>query len=409
MHEEIILHKSWGTLSTMSLERNSRMRSLSLPLFILILVFLTGCWNRVEINDLAIESMLGVDLADRRQIRIIAQIVNPPLLTDSSPGDPRDRETGQAYFVLTQEGSNPSECSSKLQEKLSRQFIVAHRRVVIIGDKLARSGIQNVLDHLSRDPGTRLDTFILVADHMEASRLLSTPDYLEKMPSEAVLEIEHSNTGLAIDMKDFLLMCATEGTAPVAATIRATRKGFELSGTAVFRDYKLIGYLNDEQTRALMWLRDEMKKGVVTIDSPGTNKKISVNILRAKTKLKPSIQNGHVHMDVYILTEGNISENNSNLNLFNPKNIEKIEQQTADQIRACIRQTIGFAQKQLQADIFKFGQIVYKKLPNEWETLRYRWGEEFPKTEVTLHIKVNIRQIGMLGQGLELKEEEIQK
>jgi spore germination protein KC len=376
-------------------------------LFLSFCLLLSGCWNRVEVNDLAIESMLGVDLAGGGQIRTTSQIVIPSLLTGRANG--QNSDGGRAYFVVSQEGRDLLDCIGKMQEELSRQFMVGHRRVVIFGEKLARAGIQKIIDELTRNPEGRLNTYILIADHSNADKLMNIPDYLEKVPAEAVREIERSHTGLAIQLKDFLLMCASEENTAVAGAIRATQKGFELSGVAVFRDFKLIDYLNDEQARALLWLRNDVDRGAITIELPGTDQKISIRILHAQTKYKPSMRNGHIHMDVNIRAEGNVSENNSNLDLTNPHLLEKVEREVTDSIRARIMETVEHAQKDFKADIFGFGTIVYRNMPAEWERLKSKWNEEFPRTEVDLHIALNIHRIGMSGPGLELKEEEIQK
>lgn len=53
------------------------MRKILLSIMTLSLTFLTGCWDRVEINDLALVLASGFDLTKDGQLEITEQIALP--------------------------------------------------------------------------------------------------------------------------------------------------------------------------------------------------------------------------------------------------------------------------------------------------------------------------------------------
>lgn len=375
------------------------------PLLVTSLFFLNGCWNRIEINDLAIESMVGLDWAPHHHIRTTAQIVVP-----NQRGGGGNNQGNKPFFTVSEEGRNLIDDFSKVQEDLSRQMIISHRRIIIIGEKLAREGVHQVLDELIKRPEERQNVYVLVAHGEEAQKLLNQSYPLETLPSEGIRELVRSRTGLSIQLKDFLLSFITPGISPVAASIRATKNGFALDGTAVFRNDRLVGYLNPEQTQGLLWLRGNVARNISTVSTPDGKAKITVRFIQTKTSMTPSLDHGRVHMDIRVRTVGKVVENNSTLDLSQPRHLAWVQREVEKRIRDQIAHTVSLVQHKYHADIFGFGTSLYRVHPKEWNTLQNNWEDmHFPRTEVAIHVQANIRNVGMSGPGLELKEEEITK
>ena len=64
-----------------------------------------------------------------------------------------------------------------------------------------------------------------------------------------------------------------------------------ISGAAVFKKDKLVGWMNDAETRGILHLRNELEIGVITVNIPQEKGggKVSVKILKVKTDFKPNI------------------------------------------------------------------------------------------------------------------------
>ena len=110
-------------------------------ILVISLCFLTGCWDRTELNDLAIELGWGLDQAKNNKIEISAQFIIP-----SKWGWDRAEEVMQEKrFTESGTGRDTHEAIQMMQTKMSRNFR-GHQRVILIGEKMAKSGLAPVLD-----------------------------------------------------------------------------------------------------------------------------------------------------------------------------------------------------------------------------------------------------------------------
>ncbi|MEH7748363.1 hypothetical protein V7659_25610 [Neobacillus drentensis] len=108
------------------------MKAIRKLLIVLITVFLlTGCWNRIEVNDIAIVTAIGLDLVEDNMIRLTLQVAIPTKLgpTGGSSGGGKERST----FVISEKGVTVSEAYRNLQMKLSRRVFFSQSRVLLIG------------------------------------------------------------------------------------------------------------------------------------------------------------------------------------------------------------------------------------------------------------------------------------
>lgn len=372
---------------------------------VLTLILLTGCWNRIEINDIAIVSAIGIDLTEDDEIHLSLQVAVPSKLGSSGPtGGTSDKST----FVISETGSTISEAFSNIQGKLSRTIFFSQSRIVIIGEALAKKSVSHVIDFQTRYAEPRINSFIMFTKG-EAYNVITSMPKFESITAEEIKELAKLGASLKIYVRDFLNMLLTDGIEPFAPhltlkplevnTKNKSEKTLAVNGIAIFKKDKLIGWMSEEDTRGLLWLRNEMEKGVITTSVPedmgGGN--ISMEITRAIVKTVPILKNQELIIDVNIVTELAVIENDSQLNLFDTKVIEDIQTEVNSQIKNRVEMVIDKGQKEYNSDIFGFGHLVYQKYPKEWNAkYKNNWEEEFAELEVTINSKALIRRIGLI-------------
>ncbi|MEH7385403.1 Ger(x)C family spore germination protein [Bacillus sp. JJ1521] len=377
---------------------------------LLIVVFsihlLTGCWDRLEVNDIAIITAIGLDLIKDDQIRLSLQVAIPSKLgpTEGSGGGSSNNST----YIISETGNTVSEAYRNLQMKTSRRIFFAQSRVLLIGEDLARKGVANIIDFHSRYHEPRINSFIMFTKG-EATEVLKEIPKLESVSAEETKELVKLSVGLSIYMNDFLNMLLTDGMEPFAPEFALTSlevnekndsgKGQVLNGTAVFKGDKLVGWIDKAKTRGILWLRNEMEKGVITIEIPKEEGDgyISIDITKAEVKIIPNMEHDKIAITVNVISDMTVMENDSKLKLDDPKVIESLQKDVESDIKERIQMVIDIAQKDFQSDIFGFGQAVYKKYPKEWN-LKYKqnWEQEFSQVEVAIQPKVFIRSIGLI-------------
>nr|WP_275695482.1 Ger(x)C family spore germination protein [Fredinandcohnia sp. SECRCQ15] len=371
---------------------------------VIIIILLTGCWNRVEVNDIAIVTAIGIDLTEDDKLLLSIQVAIPVKLgpTSGSQGG-----SSNSTFVVSETGDTISEAYRNIQGKISRNIFFSQSRVLLIGEDMAKKGISNIIDFHSRYNEPRINSFIMFTKG-QASELINNMPQLESISAEETKELAKIGAGLSVYIRDFMNMLLTDGKEPVAPQFSLTpleentknksREGQEINGAAVFKGDKLVGWLDKTETRGLLWIRNEIETGVITINIPedqgGGN--ISFEIIRVDSKIKPKLQNGEINLSVDVTSELSIMENDSKLNVDQTQVLDELEKYVENEIKDRIQLVVDIAQKEYQSDIFGFGQAVYKKYPKEWNVaLKNNWDQTFEQLEVNITPKVFIRRIGL--------------
>jgi spore germination protein KC len=383
------------------------MNRLLLVLFILVNVaLLSGCWDRKELNDLAIVTGVGIDEINERKIELTVQMLIPKASGGAQMmGSVSSGGEGGGTLIRTGTGATAADAISNLQEKTPRQLFWGHTEVIIFGEKVAKKGIIKYLDFLSRHRLSRLRAHVFVCKGKAMDVLKLIPP-LERSSSEVLRELSNSELLMNVTLRDTLQMLTGDtGNAglplieilpPMEGKDQLQTIGY-INRTAVLKKDKMIGDINDRLTRGLLWLRGEVENAIVTVTPDQTKKKgsISTKLLRANTELIPEIKNGKWKITVRIITEDEVLLNETHIDLMNPNNIRMLERELESDLKGRIKLTLKKVQKEMKVDIIGFGEAFHRKYPKEWLDVKERWDEVFPTVEVTLNIKSNVRRPGM--------------
>ncbi|WP_261305013.1 Ger(x)C family spore germination protein [Paenibacillus andongensis] len=396
-------------------ERNSVMKPFICTGLLLLLFTATGCWDRKEINDLAFVTGSAFDLTDDGKIRGTTQISIP----GTSPGAPRGGSEKEKFFVVSAVGKNSSELILGIQNKLSRKLYYAHRSVIIIGESLAKHGIEGVIDHFSRDPLSRLKTYILVAKGVEGRKIFQVHYPFEEASAEAIKEMELLGTGLGVTIRDLYMTSSNEGVNPIMGAIEPSvssegmdeskSKLYNLAGSAIFKDFKLVGFLDDKETSGLLWLTNKKKMGRIIADLPEHGGTVGMSISHAERTITSEIYDDHVKFNILLKGGGSLVENNTSLDVSQPKYlkiVEKaLEKSLEEQAQACLFKL----QKKYKVDSVGFGRHLFRNHFKQWQSIKNQWDRKYPQAEVTISVELTLRGSGMSGAPILLKEKEITK
>ncbi|GAB3058249.1 Ger(x)C family spore germination protein [Virgibacillus ainsalahensis] len=385
-----------------------RKRRFSHLLCFLILLFLSGCWDRTEVNDLAIVTAVGLDKTDDGQIELSVQIINPGALGGSGSGG---ASGGKLSTVEKDTGRTIYDARSKLQQKVSRKLFIGHNPVVFIGEKMAEEGIRSHIEYFARSPFPRLRTFAFVTKGSPVDFLKVSPD-LERNSGEVARELAKFQVGMSVTMKDLLLMLTGEERGAALPLIEIEEEppdtiGLRVNGTAIFQNGKMIEQIDDKMTRGILWLRDAIETATVTIQPEDAEGLISFYIFRANTSLVPTIENGNWKMTVNIKSLDDVMENETKLNLMNPDTVEKLEVQLEETIDERIHEALEKIQNEMNVDIFNFGRAFHRHYPDQWAMVKDNWEEKLPEVEVEIQSNVEIERPGRSTSPQGVPEDEV--
>ena len=378
------------------------------------LFLLSGCWDRVEVNDLAIVTAAAIDKKDDDRIELSLQVFIPKAMSSGGgQGGGGGGGGGEPVTLVSSHvGKNLAEALSKLQTEIPRKVFWGHCHIFIFGEEVAREGIQDHLDFLLRHPQPRERAFVFVSEG-KARAIIELQTRLESFSAETIRRQANLGAGVKTTLQELDAMLSSESHAAALPLLKiSTEKGSQeeyqfpnMIGTAVFKKDKMVGTLSLAKTRGVVWLRNEIEDYTVTLELKNKDGDISLNPVSTHVTMIPRIYNDEWIMDVNIRTEGAVIQNRTNLDLTNPKSLRIVEGAFQEDIKKRMRTTIQELQEQLDTDILNFAKEFHHKYPKQWGSVKNRWDEIFPQVIVNVNVKGNIRRQGTINESVKRREE----
>ncbi len=381
--------------------------------------FLTGCWSRKELNEIAIVTAIGIDKTEDGYL-VSVQIVNPGEIA----GKTATGRTEVIKFIKT--GDTLFEAMRRLSADVPRILYFAHLREVVFGEELAKEGIGKVLDTLSRHHEMRSDFFLTVAKGSKAYDILNVQTALEKNPAIKLSNaLETSSKRWAptktVTIDEFITSIVSKGKEPVLTGVYvygnpesgsaftnvqnvSPKTGLKIDSIGVFKSDKLIGWLDEEESKGFNYITDNIKATAVTV--PCEDGKITISTSRSKTKVKGKMENGKPKISIHVTTEGDVGEVECKFDLSTPEKIKQLNEKYKNVIKGKIEAAINKLQKDYQSDVFGFGEAIHRADPKAWKRLQQNWNQEFVNMEVSVNVKANIRRLGTITDSFQKEIEE---
>jgi spore germination protein KC len=380
-----------------------------------MMLLITGCWNSRELKDLAIVMGMGVDKVPKtKEYRVSFQVVNPGSVVSGQSGGGGGNVTPITVFTGT--GKNIFEAIRKASKKVPRQLFFSHIQFLIINEALAKEGISDLFDFFERSHEARPNSLVFVTRGDNAERFLSTLTPMEKIPANAITgkmkissKVWAENTEVKID--DVIKSLVSQGRDPMISGIRLTGKPkegqkksnveqtqlpsqIEITGISMFRDGKLIGWLEGHRARGALWINNKIKNTVADLDCQGKKGAIGVEVLRSKTKVTTEVQSARPIFHILIQEEGNITEVRCPIDTSKQEEIMKLEKEWQQETEKEVMGAVKAAQGK-KSDIFGFGEIVKRTDPKKWKAMKNEWDKTFALSQVDVKVNAFIRRPGM--------------
>ncbi|TCM99561.1 spore germination protein KC [Paenibacillus sp. BK033] len=406
-----------------------KLRRTSLFCLVLSFTLVSGCWDSSEVNEIAVELAWGIDNAPDKKVMISAQTIIPTKISGGQQNGKGGGGQDKPFFVVSGIGMNTLEAVKQMQTKLSRQVFRGHRRVIVIGESMARQGVNEIFDTYTRDPTLKLRTDIFIVKGGTARDFLKISYPLEIIPALGVLgEYGQMGTPVEMGLLNFLHAATSEGACPVVPAITigmnsvpqgqenqneqsgSNHNGFRIAGTGIFnKELKLVGFLDLEEGLAMRWVNGNLRSLTVSAAIPQEEGNVSINLYKMQSKIQPALQKGKLKIFVTLTGQGAIRENNTRLDLTQTNNISLVQNALDKQVNETVSRTIAKVQRKYGTDVFGFSDTIRRKNLALWKSIRNNWEEQFREAEISVNAKITVRRIGVTGPSLQLKADEIKK
>ncbi|MFE6074467.1 Ger(x)C family spore germination protein [Paenibacillus sp. NPDC057886] len=388
----------------------------AVAIMLLCTIFISGCWDRKEINDIAFVIGLAID-KEKDNYRTSLQIALPGQSGSSgSKGGGGGTSGDKSWFMLSNTAKTLRGTSIEGQKSLSRELYYAHRRTMLIGEELAREGVAPMLDLLTRFPLNRFSALPVVTKG-SAYKVLDTDAPIEKFPSEMVRELCFLNMRRPRSLKTFTDAILSEGVdpfLPVASTVdnvpsnwKDVKTNIKLNGLAIFKKDRLIGMIEKAPADALILAMGEANEPEVMVKAPRGKGDFFIKLNENNSSLHPHIDNGKVSVTIRLYAKGVMVDNESNYGNLRDQEIKNMNQDLHQKIQDDIKEGIRLIQKEYPADILGLGRSIHQQLPKEWAKIKDRWDDIYPDVKVKVEPHIIIENVGVINKPFGVPEEDI--
>lgn len=382
-----------------------------LAALVLAALSLTGCWDRIEINNRGFVVGVSVDEAPQQEdgegqgtsppFRICYQLVVPGGQTGGS--DSSRGSTG--YSNLCAEAANLSAFHQYATDKLSRPPFYDHLKVVVISDKVAKQGrsFSDALDFFLRSANVRRSIKILVA-RGQASNSLNAKSPNEDLPASDLEKI--AGTGSSLDKPPastigYIHERLMNETSFVVQSLASEGESVRFSGCAIFdgRTNRHVGALDARQTIGRNLLLGFPVHGTLGIKSGASV--VSFSFYDIRRRLHADVRDPQrIVFDVAVSVTVSVGEvTGPQLDLSDSAMIARLQADAKTEIEALIDDTVTAVRRDIRKDALGLGEFLKRNHYRTWRKIAGNWDEGdqlMSRCVVNVRANVSIRQIGIV-------------
>lgn len=369
------------------------MKKFALLLFLTAIIWiLPGCWSKNELTERGFVMGVAIDQGKDGKIEMLTQIYRP-----TSAEGAKGAATGPTTINISTNDESINEAIRDIPIHLGRKAQWSHMRVIIVGEKLARSvNIAKLLDLFYRDHEPRTTVSLMIAKG-SASKMFEKKSLIEQTTAQQLLRAEESaynnaaktlNTSL-LDLVKQLKSAHSDAVVSYIYEDKQTEM-FTAAGLALFKDGKMTGILPPGKLKGLIMLRNKFKSGIFEIPCEGRKNELeTVEILSMHTRVKPKLSGDEIIVSVTVQGEASTGE-------LKCSTIDKQADEAAfvhkmeEEMKSQIRSTIRFLQMN-KTDVIGVGNYIYRRDPKKWNGLKETWDKKF--AEIPFDIDVELKLI----------------
>jgi spore germination protein KC len=279
-----------------------------LILIIFILGLTTGCYDYIELNNLAIVSGISIDYYDD-EFHVAFEILNTKNREENS--------NEEKVYIATGSGSTITDAFFDTSLSIAKTTYVAHLKTVIIDEEVARNHTEEIIDFLIRDNYIRNIFYLVMARDTTAYEVLTCTDTNNPVSSSAIKDLIESvyyvnNISSKLNFEKFVVNIIDEYKDTYISSIEIENETLKLGPIAVFKDYNMQGYLTENESATFNILSNATEENHFTITcpndtdnfitfssyaSPKSSIQVNSNKATIKSEIEVRIIENHCNMD----------------------------------------------------------------------------------------------------------------
>ncbi len=369
---------------------HKRFRLVILTLTLALLM--TGCWDAKDVDQRSFVMGIAFDLAETED-RYVMTIELPVLsgFASQSSGE------GPKSVMFSTVGTSVAQMATHFESRTWRELFFGHTQAIIISEDAARKSIRPFLDFFDRNPriDRRLTLFI---SQGEAQEIFKTKDPREDLVSVYLNQMLETLTNTArvvkMNFQDSLRNLESNGDT-ILPRVRSSGTEAVIAGGALIKDYKLIAWLGENETRAAAFLYNNVSGGLIVVNVDDNLYAYAMRSASSETKAK--LKDNQLIFEIEVKSEGDIIEvyyeEAQGPSAFDIAKIEdKLNQLIANEILHLVTKL-----QDLKTDPIGFDRLVFRSYPKFWKEHAKDWKDKiFPQAKFEIKTTFRVRRTGIV-------------
>lgn len=368
---------------------------------ILLLPLLSGCYNYRELNDLGITTAVSIDYKDNN-FYVIAEVINPIKQQDASSSN------NSPFVNYNSSSSSLQDAFRKVVLESPRQLYAAQLEIIVLSEEVVNNHLEEVLEYFARDPEARTEIKIIVAKTEDSTKAITLQTLLTSLSSSNIinsLDLQSKVLGMSypVTLNELLNMYIDPylevvlpsmtlygnyeiGDEKENITTSSPKAIVKIDGSTITKDNKILGYLDLEESKILNLINGKLKETIIKMNYYDGYIIFEPNRIKVSREL--DIKNNIIKINIsgYSKTK----EIQSNIDLKDPKEVEKLNKALNMELEKKITDTFNSIREKYDTDVFGFQELYYRTNYKYFKENCTNWYEDiYPK--IKLEVKANVR------------------
>lgn len=358
---------------------------------VILLIFLSGC-SIQELNQRIIVASVGIDKTEDNKIRLTMGLIDPRAVELKDPLGVR---------VYSFEGETIFDANRRSITETGKHPMWPYIKIIIFGPSVSKEDIVPCLDFFNRNNEVQPNPFIVFSEDPAEDIVHTAVDFgnipaviMEQQLKHQIF-VSYEPSIILHQFTEMMLTPERKGFAPIIKKYQKEDKNIPtMQGLAIIKGAKWIGKFNSKETRGLLWVREEVEGGILSIPALNGNGKIGLEILKkAKVEMTPKITGAGIQINLRVKSAVNIVEMMDQTDIHE-KNLSRIKLLAEKAVKKEIQSAIDRA-KDMQVDIFGFDEAVHRKNPRYWKTHQKDWDRNFSSLPIQINVNLDLQNIGL--------------
>lgn len=390
------------------------MQKLKLIIILCLPLLLSGCYGKVELDDLAYAIAIGADVSksgDEGDVDITYQVAIPVKIagTENSTGK-------QTFTTYTVTAPSLAKANSILNTITSKQIDLSHVELILYSEELAKKGLTGHVNSLISNVDIRPRSTVSVCKGTAKDFLEKVSPVLETSPAryyELILSsYNYTSQSLGTEILNFYTATQSPYDCPLAIISKLKEEDSSgeveatFAGLAVFKGTKMVGELKEDLALAHLILSNNLNEAVLVINDSEDPKEVVTLIAKQSNapKIKVTFKNNIPHIDITAYIEARLESDAANTDYLKQENKNRLHEKVTAHLKEVIENYLEETTKNIKADAAGFGRYAKANFLTWPEFKKINWHDIYEKSTYKVNVNVNLNVSQIVSHSLPTQE-----